>query len=155
VWCLSSRAFGGQVDVPKVSSHRMWDDDCFPQSSVIIHLTNMYHARHLDFRPISGDGHQYLSIFITWTYLDTSCLRPIPPGHPRAPKGTQGHPRRHQAPSPKAWAVMPRPCRSFRVVWVPWVWSLPPSWSRPLGPLGELCVGTCGFGKDGAPILIP
>ena len=102
VWCLSSRAFGGQVDVPKVSSHRMWDDDCFPQSSVIIHLTNMYHARHLDFRPISGDGHQYLSIFITWTYLDTSCLRPIPPGHPRAPKGTQGATRRHP-PRPGLW----------------------------------------------------
>ena len=50
----------------------------------------MYHARHLDFRPISGDGHQYLTIFITWTYLDTSCLRPIPPGHPRAPKAPPG-----------------------------------------------------------------
>lgn len=64
--------------------------------------SNMYHARHLDFRPISGDGHQNLSIFITWTYLDTSCLRPIPPGHPRAPKGTQGATRRHP-PRPGLW----------------------------------------------------
>ena len=40
-------------------------------------------------------------------------------------------------PFAKAWAVTPRPCRSFRVVWVPWAWSPLPSWSRPRGGTGR------------------